>query len=50
MSNWLLGGVGLIYAAVAADYVLHGKYGMAIAFVAYALANIGFIVSNMEAV
>ena len=31
-----------IYALVALDYAVHNRYGMALAFLAYALANIGF--------
>jgi hypothetical protein len=34
--------VGAIYVAVAADYARQSRYGMAVAFVAYGLANLGF--------
>ena len=43
MSSGLLTLVALIYFWVAIAYVREGRYGMALAFVAYALANIGFI-------
>lgn len=39
----LLTGVGLVYCYVAFDYWRMGRPGMALAFVAYALANVGFI-------
>ena len=40
----LLAGVGLTYCCVAFDYWQAGRPGMALAFVAYALANVGFII------
>ena len=43
MSRHLLLFTGSIYALVAMDYALHGRWGMALAFLAYAIANIGFV-------
>lgn len=34
--------VAVIYVGVAANYALDGRWGMALAFTAYALANLGF--------
>lgn len=48
MSNILLGITGCIYIGVAADYFLKQNSGMALAFFAYALANLGFILANGE--
>ena len=48
MGPLLLGVVALIYAAVAADYWLKGNAGMALAFLAYALANVGFIIASLK--
>lgn len=31
---------------VAADYYMKDKHGMCLAFIAYALANVGFIIAN----
>lgn len=42
MGAGLLLFVGLIYGVVALDYAHHARYGMALAFLAYALANVGF--------
>jgi hypothetical protein len=42
MGAWLLLFVGTIYLIVALEYVIAGRYGMALAFTAYALANAGF--------
>ena len=44
MSWWLLALVAVAYLYVAADYARHKQWGMCLAFVAYALANVGFII------
>lgn len=48
MNAWLLAVVACIYAWCAFNYWRNGEYGMAIAFVAYALANVGFVVATFE--
>jgi hypothetical protein len=42
MSAGLLLFVGNIYLLVAIQYYVHGRNGMCLAFLAYALANVGF--------
>jgi hypothetical protein len=42
LSATLLLGVGVVYLGVAVGYWRDGRLGMAFAFVAYALANLGF--------
>ena len=42
MGAGLLLAVGVAYLCVAVDYASQGRYGMAVAFVAYATANLGF--------
>lgn len=42
MSGGLLLAVCAVYLWVAVDYLQHQRWGMALAFLAYALANIGF--------
>ena len=44
MGAGLLLFVGCIYLAVAWEFAQQGRWGMALAFVAYALANVGFAV------
>lgn len=44
----LLAIVAVIYALVAVSYWRSGDHGMTLAFVAYALANVGFIVSALK--
>lgn len=48
MNIWLLGLVAALYLYAAYDYWRDGQVGMALAFVAYALANVGFIVAVFE--
>jgi hypothetical protein len=45
MSDLLLAIVAVIYLGVAVSYLLERNHGMALAFVAYAVANIGFIIA-----
>lgn len=42
MSRPLLIAVALVYGYVAWVYFLEGRHGLALAFVAYAIANLGF--------
>ena len=44
MNPILLHSVAIIYALVAIQYLHEGRHGMALAFVAYALANEGFAI------
>lgn len=48
MGTFLLGVVTIIYVSVAMNYWWNGQNGMAVAFAAYALANIGFIIAGQE--
>lgn len=43
MSIGLLVGVCVAYGWVGISYYRAGRYGMMVAFIAYALANVGFI-------
>ncbi len=45
MSNLLVGIVAVIYLVAAAGYLLEGNRGMALTFVAYAVANVGLIMA-----
>lgn len=48
MSAPLLGIVAAIYTYVAWDYGMQGRGGMCVAFSAYALSNIGFILDAIR--
>jgi hypothetical protein len=41
MAPWLIALTGGIYLVVSADPALHGKAGLGLAYLAYALANVG---------
>lgn len=41
MSAWAIALVGLIYAGVAANLAMEGKYWLAVVFFGYALSNVG---------
>lgn len=47
MNVWLLGLVAAIYAYVACDYFTAGRFGMGVAFSAYAISNVGFILDAL---
>jgi hypothetical protein len=41
MSAWLIAVVGIVYTVVAVDLLIKGNIGLGIAFVGYALGNVG---------
>ena len=41
MSTWLIASIGVVYLFVAADLIIKGQTGMGIAFLGYALGNVG---------
>lgn len=41
MSAWLIAVVGIVYTVVAIDLLMKGSMGLGIAFVGYALGNVG---------
>ena len=43
MSSWMLAGAGVLYLITAIDLAAKQNYWMSLAFVAYAIANVGFI-------
>jgi hypothetical protein len=45
MSAWLIAVVGVVYAVVAVDLLIKGNMGLGIAFVGYALGNVGLYIS-----
>jgi hypothetical protein len=41
MSAWLIAFIGVVYTVVAINLIMTGKTGLGIAFVGYALGNVG---------
>ena len=48
MSAWLIACIGIIYAIVAVDLYLAGRVGLSIAFVGYALGNVGLTLEALK--
>ena len=46
MAGWLMFVVAIIYVFTAIDLSLKGHYGMALAFLCYAISNIGMYLAN----
>ena len=44
MSSWLIGVIGVVYAAVAIDQFLKGGVGQGIMFMGYAIGNVGLVI------
>lgn len=43
MKLWALAAAAVLYVMTAVDLAWHGQWWMALAFAAYAVANVGFI-------
>jgi hypothetical protein len=41
MAPWLILAIGVVYLAVAADLFYTGKQGLSVAFIGYAIGNLG---------
>lgn len=48
MSAWLIGIIGVVYAIVAGDLLLKGNTGLGIAFIGYAIGNVGLTLEAMK--
>lgn len=45
MSSWLIAIIGFVYLAVAGDLLYKGQVGLGIAFLGYALGNVGLYIA-----
>jgi hypothetical protein len=45
MAAWLIAGIGIVYLVVAVDLFVRGNWGLGIAFLGYAFANVGLYMS-----
>lgn len=48
MSAWLIATIGVVYAIIAIDLLLKGNTGLGMAFVGYAIGNIGLTMEAMK--
>ena len=46
MSAWLIAIIGVVYLAVAVDLLVKGQMGLGIAFLGYALGNVGLFIQT----
>jgi hypothetical protein len=45
MASWLIAGIGVVYLLVAVQLLVEGKIGLGIAFLGYALGNVGLYIA-----
>jgi hypothetical protein len=48
MAAWLIAAMGLVYLFVSVDLLLKGNTGLGIAFIGYALGNVGLTLEAMK--
>lgn len=41
MASWLIATIGVVYLVIAVNLLMTGKTGLGIAFIGYALGNVG---------
>jgi hypothetical protein len=45
MASWLIAGIGVVYLLVAIQLLVEGKIGLGVAFLGYALGNVGLYIA-----
>jgi hypothetical protein len=48
MSSWLIAAIGFVYSIIAVDLLFKGNTGLGLAFVGYAIGNIGLTLEAMK--
>ena len=48
MASWLIAAMGVVYLVVSVDLLIKGQTGLGIAFVGYALGNVGLTLEAMK--
>jgi hypothetical protein len=48
MSAWLIAAIGIVYSIIAVDFLFKGNTGLGLAFVGYAIGNIGLTIEAMK--
>lgn len=48
MAAWLIACMGVVYAVVSVDLLVKGNTGLGIAFIGYAIGNIGLTMEAMK--
>jgi len=48
MAAWLIAAMGVVYAVVSVDLIIKGNTGLGIAFIGYAIGNVGLTMEAMK--
>lgn len=48
MAAWLIAAMGLVYLVVSVDLLIKGNTGLGIAFIGYALGNVGLTLESLK--
>ena len=48
MEAWLIAAMGLVYLVVSVDLLIKGNTGLGIAFIGYALGNVGLTLEALK--
>lgn len=48
MAAWLIGAMGVVYAVVSVDLIIKGQTGLGIAFIGYAIGNVGLTLEALR--
>jgi hypothetical protein len=48
MASWLIAMIGVVYLVVAVNLLITGKVGLGIAFVGYAIGNVGLYMEALK--
>jgi hypothetical protein len=48
MAAWLIAAMGLVYLVVSVDLLFKGNAGLGIAFIGYAIGNVGLTLEAMK--
>lgn len=48
MAAWLIAAMGLVYLVVSVDLLVKGNTGLGIAFIGYALGNVGLTLEALK--
>lgn len=48
MATWLIGAMGVVYAVVSVDLIIKGQTGLGVAFIGYAIGNVGLTMEAMR--
>ena len=48
MAAWLIAAIGVVYGVVSVELILKGQTGLGVAFIGYAIGNVGLTMEAMR--